>query len=100
MDNLPHRDYYLACQREGLDPEDYEGVPYPHPYIEIWIECRRHLNSMGVPALPQPEKGVLDQDADLMLAFDLLEEAQEEWAREEEIKRKNREAAANMGFSM
>ncbi len=58
------------------------------------------MNSMGIPALPQPEKGVLDQDADLMLAFDVLEEANDQWAKEEEARRRNREAAAQMGFGL
>lgn len=51
------------------------GIPLSkptHPYVDIWIHCRRYSTSMsGAPALPQ-SGSYLDQDAELMLAFDIL----------------------------
>jgi hypothetical protein len=78
----------------------YDGVPYPHPYLEIWMECRRHCNALGVPALPQPELGILDQDADLMLGFEVLEELAEERKDEEERREKNKQAAQQYNFGL
>lgn len=76
-------------------------MPFPHPYLEIWIECRRYANPVtGTPALPEPEKGPLDQDADLMLAFDVLEEFMRRRQDEDERRRKVQEQARQMGFSL
>ena len=87
------------CREDGLPPEDYEGVAYPHPYLLIWIECKRYGDpATGTPALPEPQMGVLGQDADLMLAFEVLEEAQEMKAEEERIRRKVKQAAAAQDF--
>ena len=45
-----------------------------HPYIKIWMGCKRFSTSMsGAPILPGPGS-YLDQDAELMLAFEILEE--------------------------
>lgn len=51
--------------------------PQPiHPYLQIWLRCRRYPNTLtGAPALPGPGLTILEQDAELMLAFDLLEAA-------------------------
>lgn len=46
--------------------------------------------------LPEPDKGILDQDADLLLAFDVCEEWQAEEHRAEEARTKAREAARQM----
>jgi len=83
-----------------MDDEDYKGVPYPHPYLSLWLECKRYSSPSGVPALPDPQRGPLDQDGETMLAFDVLGEAHEQIAREEEARYANKVAAQSMGFSL
>ena len=69
-----------------MDQEVWKETSYPHPYLLIWLECRRQANPFtGAISYPEPEKGYLDQDAELMLAFEVLEEIQDQ--REEEKKR-------------
>lgn len=80
--------------------EDYLGQPYPHPYVDIWLECKRHANQYGVPLLPEPEKGVLDQDADLMLAFEVLDAFQEQQADEETRRQKLKEELRQRSFGL
>lgn len=54
-------------------------MAYPHAYILIWLETLRHADSMsGVPSYPDPTRGYLEQDADLMLACSVCEEFREE----------------------
>lgn len=70
-----------------MQPEEYLEQPYPHPYLIIWLECKRYGDGFsGMPALPDPSVGWLDQDADLLLAFEVLDELQH--TREEEEKRR------------
>ncbi len=89
------------CIAQGTPREDYDGVLFPHSYIEMWIECRRHADpTTGVPALPEPHKGVLDQDAELMLAFELLEEAMGVREQEEMARQRNKDAARSMHFGL
>jgi hypothetical protein len=84
-----------------LEPQDYEGVPYPHPYLSLWLECKRYPSASGAPALPDPTRGgPLDQDAETMLAFEVLEEAHMASQQEEEARAKNKAAAKDMGFSL
>lgn len=84
---MSHKQYIRYCLLTEIDPLYYQQIQYPHPYLLIWLECRRHGNPLtGAASLPEPEKGWLDQDAELMLAFEILEEIQE--AREEEQKKK------------
>lgn len=54
-----------------------------HPYTLIYLYCLRYGDGMtGRPALPMTG-GVIEQDAELLLAFDLFEQAREERIREE-----------------
>lgn len=63
-------------------------MPYPHPYILIWMETLRHADPMsGTPSYPEPTKGYLEQDADLMMACEVCETFREE-QKELEEKRK------------
>lgn len=88
----------LDCREEGLDPEDFENVPYPHAYIQVWIWCQKYKAPGGASLLPEPEKGPLDQDADMMLAFEALEEISKELEEEEEMRERTRKLAAESGF--
>ncbi len=100
MEKMSHRQYVLMCQQDSsLSPEDYETLTYPHPYIEVWMLCCRYRTSDGAPMLPEPDKGVLEQDADLMLAFDVLEEISKEQERAAEVRRHNQELVKKMGFT-
>lgn len=97
MEKMTHRQYVLMCQKDSfLEPEDYEDVSYPHPYIEIWMLCCRYRTPDGAPMLPDPEKGVLEQDADLMLGFDVLEEIRQEQEQAEAIRKQTQELARKM----
>lgn len=67
--------------REQLNELDM-GIPLSnpplHPYLQIWIACRKYGNGMtGMPCLPDGGS-YLDQDAELMLAFDLAIQLYEE----------------------
>lgn len=48
-----------------------------HPYIRIYFHCLRY-GTDGRPCLPGPG-AVLDQDAELMLAFECFEQKRLEW---------------------
>lgn len=48
----------------------------PHPYLEIWLTCRR-FSTAQYRHLPDAG-GVLDQDYMLTWAFDILDEAYEQ----------------------
>lgn len=77
----------MACQNDPfLDPADYLNETYPHPYLEIWMLLARYRTPDGPPLLPEPQKSPLEQDADLMLAFEALEEIAEELAHEDELR--------------
>lgn len=97
----------LRCREEGLPRADYEEVTYPHPYIELWVACRRLSPSSPEEKggedfllLPEPGKGYLDQDADLLLAFEVCEEFREEEARAEEARMRAREAARSLHMTL
>lgn len=82
---MSHIQYVRYCRNLGLPEEVYQEVAYPHPYILIWLECRRQANPWtGVPALPQPDKGYLEQDAELTLACSILDEVQTRREQEKE----------------
>ena len=66
---------------------------FPHPYLIIWIECVKRSNFNGVRADPEPQKGWLDQDADLSLACDVLDELQTEHKAIEEARKTSMEQA-------
>ena len=101
---MNHRQYLLLCQNspelENLEPQEYETLPYPHPYIEIWMLCLKYRTPGGGPLLPEPDKGILEQDADLMIAFEVLEEIAKEQEEETAAKERNRELARQMHFQM
>ena len=60
-----------------------------HPYVEIWIGCRKYSGGLtSAPVLPQTG-GYLDQDAELMLAFDLLQEIYEQLETERKAREEN-----------
>jgi hypothetical protein len=101
LEGLSHRQYYLQCVESWeMEEEDYKEVPYPHPYLALWLECKRYASPSGVPALPDPLLGPLDQDAETMLAFDVLNEAHAQLQEEEEARAKNKAAAGTMGFNL
>lgn len=80
--------------------EDYVDVPYPHYYLTMWLECKRYALPNGAPALPEPDKAPDNQDADLMLAFEVLEEEQIAYFGEQEARARNKAAAQQIdGFS-
>jgi predicted thioredoxin/glutaredoxin len=95
-DNLTEYQYLRKCAHEHVDPEIYQE-PFPHPYILIWLECRRQSGLTGVPAYPEPNKGWMEQDADLMLAFTILEEIQQE---RQELQRMREEARERLHAMM
>ncbi len=70
-----------------------------HPYLEIWMNCRKYAGPLGGTALPETG-GWLDQDAELMLAFDILNqlyaELEEEKKRREELAEEVKRRAASM----
>jgi hypothetical protein len=69
------------CRREGL-VEEVTNAQYPHPYLILYLEACRHADPMtGAVGYPEPEKGYLDQDADLTLAFAVCDEYREEQQR-------------------
>ena len=83
-----------------MEEEDYKDVAYPHFYLSLWLECKRYSLPNGVPALPDPQRGPSDQDAETMLAFDVLNEAHSQMLQEEEARAKNKAAAKDMGFAL
>lgn len=88
----------VYCQREGFD-EEIEQAEYPHPYILIWLETLRHADSMsGAPAYPDPVRGYLEQDADLMLACQVCDAYREEQSKEEEQKKQVTTRAKEQGW--
>lgn len=96
---MSHRQFYQYClaQQETIPPEAYEDVPYPHPYLVIWMECHKHPDSLsGTPSYPDPTRGWLEQDADLMLACDVLDDLQHERQQAEEARDKVRAAREQM----
>ncbi|SRR5579884_2403808 len=75
---MSHLAFVKYCLALGLSEDLYNEVPYPHPYLVIWMECRRAANPItGQRALPEPEKGILDQDAELLLACEVLDSLME-----------------------
>lgn len=92
MESMSHLAFVKYCYARGLPPDLYDAVPYPHPYLVIWMECRRAANPLtGVRSLPEPEKGVLDQDAELMLACEVLDDLMEAVRTREEQQARLRE---------
>lgn len=81
-----------------LTPDDYEEIPYPHPYIQVWTWCRKYAPPGGGALLPDPQKGPLDQDAELMLAFEILDEIAQDLEREQAIRARNQQLAQEQGF--
>ncbi|HET9753742.1 MAG TPA: hypothetical protein VFP52_12300 [Myxococcales bacterium] len=62
--------------------------------LRIWLKCRQYSATLnGQAGLPQAG-GYLDQDAELMLAFEVLEDLDKTLKEEEVIREKTREAAA------
>lgn len=97
---LTHRQYVQSCEEDEMAEQDYLKQTYPHPYIEIWLECQRYPTSEGHPSLPEPEKGVLGQDAELMLAFDILNSFQEERQHERERRKVLQEQVRTAGLTL
>jgi hypothetical protein len=57
------------------------------------MECLRHADPLtGTPAYPEPEKGYLEQDADLLLAFAVMDA----YRAEQERVTKQKEQVATM----
>lgn len=83
------------CKKLGLAPEIYEER-YPHPYIILWYEGKKRASLTGIPDYPEPEKGYLDQDADLMLGFEVLDEIQEQREQEQEKRDELKKQAADL----
>lgn len=80
-EGLSASQYLAYCRREGLSDE-ITATPYPHPYLILYLEALRHADGMtGQMGYPEPDKGYLDQDADLMLAFGVCDAYREEQAR-------------------
>lgn len=63
------------------------------------MEARRQVNPItGVTSYPEPNKGYLEQDAELMLAFEVLEELYDEHeAEQERIEEIKKARAAHFG---
>src|SRR5256885_17205234 len=96
LEGMSQIQFIRYCRLQEMEPEVYQGVPYPHPFLLLWLECRRQANPFsGATAYPEPEKGYMDQDAGLMLAFEVMEEIydQREQAKKrgEEIRKITRE---------
>ena len=96
---MSQRAYIKWCMRSGLAEEVY-NAEYPHPYIVLWLECRRHSNAMGVAMYPEPEKGYMDQDAELMLAFEVLDECWSEREKAEDSRQRAKQIAAERANQM
>lgn len=63
------------------------------------MEARRQVNPItGITSYPEPSKGYLEQDAELMLAFEVLEELYEKHeAEQERIEEMKKIRAAHFG---
>ena len=61
----------------------------PHPYLVAWIGCR-NLSTDLQRVLPDAG-GWLDQDLELMLAFQAIDELEVECRRAEEARRRGAE---------
>lgn len=61
-------------------------VREPHPYLLIWLGCRRHSSEYH-KVLPD-SGGWLDQDAELLLAFEIVDDLYAEEMRAAEIRQK------------
>jgi hypothetical protein len=78
------------------DGVDHLSHPPLHPYLQIWSACRKYGDGMtGQPALPSAG-GWLDQDAELMLAFDIAAEILKEVEEGRAAREKAKETLANM----
>lgn len=68
--------------------EDQELKEPADPYLQMWLMCKKYGDGVsGRPSLPFSGT-VLEQDAELMLAFDLFEEAKQEF---DETKKERKE---------
>lgn len=83
--------YMKWCRAQGLS-SDISDAPYPHYYLILWLEARKKATLDGIMPYPEPEKGYLDQDAEVMMAFEVLDELftdrQEEEKRRAEFRQK------------
>ena len=50
-----------------------EKVADPHPFLAIWLLCRRYQGEGSVRVLPEVGS-VLDQDYETMWAFEVIDE--------------------------
>ena len=97
-DELNAREYVRYCLREGFS-EDVRNAQYPHPYILLWLEAVRHGDSTnGVTAYPEPQKGYMEQDADLMLAFSVCDEFREDQQKNQERREQVSDLARKQGW--
>ena len=92
---MTHPQFLRWCKRRELPPEVFE-TQYPHPYIVLWYECKKRSVTTGVPDYPEPDRGYLDQDADLMLAFDVLDDLQERYEQEQQKRDDIKKRAAEL----
>lgn len=77
---------YVANGVSFPDGSDGTEPITPHVYLKIWLACKRFGGGMtSAPILPGPGS-YFEQDAELMLAFEILEEL---WAEEQANKTGN-----------
>lgn len=72
------------CRKNGL-ADDIATEPYPHPYLVIWLECKRQA-SYGLAPYPDPTRGWLEQDADLWLGCEVLDELEQQQSKLEQAR--------------
>ncbi len=79
-----------------------EGEPIHeqiHPYLQIWLWCCTYgtvsMAGIRTPLLPGPGS-LLDQDAELMYAFDLFLEAERDYKRTESERAEQQKKAAEL----
>lgn len=65
--------YMKWCRAQGLS-SDISDASYPHYYLILWMESRKQTGPDGITPYPEPEKGYLEQDAEAMMAFAVLDE--------------------------
>ena len=88
----------LWCQQRGEQRSDYE-VPYPHYYLIVWLECEQRKDANGIRPYPKPQLSWGEQDAETLLAFDVLDELRQKAQHETEINKRAIELAKDYATS-
>ena len=88
----------MWCQQRGEQRSDYE-VPYPHYYLILWLEGEQRKDMNGIRPYPKPHASWGEQDAETMLAFEVLDELRQEAQRIADLDKQARERAKEYAMS-